>query len=954
MNIIGAKGICSTSIWCHNPLMSLLSPPLAELLKKRREVLREASLSEDVIAQLTPMLLASDYAFERLRRQPQWAVELAADSMPTLELPADREAEWPDLLRRYRHRCSLRLIAQDLGAEASLQATLAESTRLADHCTEVALAAIETQLIARHGQPRDNDGEAQRLVVFALGKLGGSELNFSSDIDLVFAYPQAGSSDGARALDNETWFLRAGQRLIALLGDTTAEGFGFRVDMRLRPFGSAGRLALSFTAMEHYFQREGRDWERYAWVKARPIAGDIAAGEQLLTTLRPFVYRRYLDFTAFAGLREMKAMIEADVQRRDLAEHLKLGPGGIREIEFVVQLQQLIRGGRETALRARGLLPALAALQAAGHIEVTSAERLRRAYCFLRRLENRLQMLRDEQVHCLPDDALSRERLALGLGYADWDALYRALQEQRSVVSEEFARVFEARARNEVGENVAFENYWRQIESDADGDALVAAGMADATAVHSALRSFVAASGVRALSARGRARLNRLLPPLLAATARSRQPAITLHRLLRLLHAVLGRSSYLALLEEQPAARVRLIDVMARSALLAERLAEHPLLLDDLLDGRAAQALTNRQAMREAWQVASSGLPLDDVELRLNALNELRQSLAFRIAREALFERQSAIQSATQLACLADVILESLLVTALSDLQRGHGTLVEAGSHAGIAIIGYGSLGGVELGFGSDLDLVFLFDSEASIADSNGARPLESTRYQLRAVQKLLALLATQTPAGRLYEADLRLRPDGGKGMLLCGLRRFAEYQIGEAWAWEHQALVRARFVAGDPALGARFEAIRAEVLARPRARDAVCAATAAMRARMRVELDRSRADAFDLKQGIGGLVDLEFLLQAMVLAHAHVYPSLLLACDTPALIGALASAAVLDAHVAQHLIEAHACLLSASLDCTLDGRPRLVELTPPLCAARSVIIDAWQAQVGREFGTAQ
>ncbi len=926
--------------------MSLLSPPLAELLKNRCEVLREASLSEDVIEQLTPILLASDYAFERLRRQPQWAAELTTDAMPTLVLPADREFEWPDVLRRYRHRCSLRLIARDLSAGASLESTLAESTRLADHCTDVALTAIEAQLITRHGQPRDGNGQPQRLVVFALGKLGGSELNFSSDIDLVFAYPQAGSSDGARPLDNETWFLRAGQRLIALLGDTTAEGFGFRVDMRLRPFGSVGRLALSFTAMENYFQREGRDWERYAWVKARPIAGDIAAGEQLLQTLRPFVYRRYLDFTAFAGLREMKAMIEADVQRRDLAEHLKLGPGGIREIEFVVQLQQLIRGGREAALRARGLLPALAALESAGHIEAASAERLRVAYCFLRRLENRLQMARDEQVHCLPEDSVSRERLALGLGYPDWDALYAALQVQRQVVSEEFDRVFAARAHIEVGENTAFENYWRQIENDPNGDALAAAGMADAALVHRALCSFVAASGVRALSARGRARLDRLLPPLLAASARSRHPAITLNRLLRLLHAVLGRSSYLALLEEQPAARVRLIDVMARSALLAERLAEHPLLLDDLLDGRSAQALVDRQAMRNAWQAATSGLPVDDVELGLQALNELRQSLAFRIAREALFERQSAIKSATQLAYLADVMLEALLAIALADLQRTHGELLAAGRHAGIAIIGYGSLGGSELGFGSDLDLVFLFDSEASIADSNGARPLESMRYQLRVVQKLLALLDTQTPAGRLYEADLRLRPDGGKGMLLCSLRRFAEYQIGEAWAWEHQALVRARFVAGDKTLGARFEAIRADVLARPRERSAVCAATAAMRARMRVELDRSRADMFDLKQGVGGLVDLEFLLQAMVLAHAHTQPDLLQAHNTPGLIDALASTATLDGELARRLKDAHACLLAASLECTLDGRPRLAELSATLGVARGSIVEAWQTCV--------
>ncbi len=929
-----------------------LMPELTELLTKRRASLRDAGVAEPALPALDPLLLASDYAFEQLRRRPA-LVDVLHGPLPTLELDADNEAEWPGALRRYRHACSLRLIASDLAADATLERALAESTRLADHCTQVALAAIEQQLVARHGQPRDADGRPQRLVVFALGKLGGSELNFSSDIDLVFGYPSAGSSDGARPLDNESWFLRAGQKLIALLGDTTAEGFGFRVDMRLRPFGSVGRLALSFGAMEHYFQREGRDWERYAWVKARPIAGDIEAGETFLNSLRPFIYRRYLDFTAFEGLREMKAMIEAEVQRRDLVDHLKLGPGGIREIEFVVQLQQLIRGGREAPLRARGLLPALAALESAGHIETRSALRLRTAYVMLRRVENRLQMLRDEQVHSLPDDALSGERLAVGLGFADWGAFLAALSAQRSVVAGEFARVFEARERVPVAENAAFERYWRQLEIDSTEAVLAAAGMPESAVVHAALKVFVAASAVRGLSARGRARLDRLLPPLLAATASSRSPAITTDRLLRLLSAVLGRTSYLALLEEQPAARVRLVDVMARSALLAERLAAHPLLLDDLLDGRAAQVLPDRDAMREAWRVAAIGLPNNDVEQRLHALNECRQSLAFRIARESLFERQSAVESARQLACLADVMLQALFELALADMRVAHGVLPDAGAHAGIAIVGYGSLGGEELGFGSDLDLVFLFDNEVVLADSDGARPLDSTRYQLRVVQKLLALLATTTPAGRLYEADLRLRPDGGKGMLLCSLRRFAEYQIGEAWAWEHQALVRARFVAGDDALGVAFERIRADVLGRPRELAVVCRATAAMRLRMRAELDRTRGAMFDIKQGVGGLVDLEFLLQALVLANAHESPVLTTTSSTPGLIDVAERVGVFQSVQASALHEAHASLLAASLECTLDGRSRLIEPDERLARARAAIGGQWEVFIEGPSATA-
>lgn len=373
----------------------VLIEPWQALVSERRARLEQSGVMLQHVADCETLLLASDYAFEQLLRRPEILSLPLSEPWPVPELAADGEAQWPDQLRRYRHACSVRLIARDTAPGALLEDTLRESTRIADQCVQLALAAVSAQLRQRHGEPRNAKGEVQQLVVLALGKLGGAELNFSSDIDLVFAYPESGSSDGARPLDNESWFIRLGQRLIHLLDETTTEGFGFRVDMRLRPFGGVGRLALTFPAMERYFQREGRDWERYAWIKARPIAGDIEAGDRMLVGLRPFIYRRYFDYTAFEGLRQMKALIEAEVQRRDLAEDLKLGPGGIREIEFIVQLQQLIRGGRDAPLRARGLLPALAALEQAGHLSEAGAGQLRTAYCFLRRLENRLQMLRD-------------------------------------------------------------------------------------------------------------------------------------------------------------------------------------------------------------------------------------------------------------------------------------------------------------------------------------------------------------------------------------------------------------------------------------------------------------------------------------------------------------------------------------------------------------------------------
>jgi [glutamine synthetase] adenylyltransferase / [glutamine synthetase]-adenylyl-L-tyrosine phosphorylase len=563
------------------------------------------------------------------------------------------------------------------------------------------------------------------------------------------------------------------------------------------------------------------------------------------------------------------------------------------------------------------------------------------AYRFLRRLENRLQMLRDEQVHCLPEDGLSRARLAFGLGHPDWTALMADLDRHRQRVQQEFSRTFEARGRNVPADSEAFVRYWRQIDREAEPAQLEAAGVAEPVALHRSLRGFAASPGVQALSARARARLDRVLPALLAAAARSHQPQLTVERLLRLLQAILRRSSYFALLDEQPFALRRLVDVMAGSSLLAERLAAHPLLLDDLLDPRAEPDQQARASIVDEIDRALAACPPDDVEAALLALVETRQSVAFRIAQAALFERQSPADSARQLAALADAVLAALLPMALGELVRQHGRLPDAGPYAGLAVVGYGSLGGEELGFASDLDLVFLFDDGID-GDSDGPRRLDATRYRLRAVQKLLALLSTQTPAGRLYDVDLRLRPDGAKGLLLTGLRSFADYQRGRAWTWEHQALVRARLVTGDSSLSRGFAEIRAEVLRRPREPAVARRDIAGMRRRMRGELDRSGRAGFDLKQGEGGLVDLEFLLQAAVLIHATEQPQLLDSTHTPGLLQALVGCGAIDPASLDGLLDAHRLLLKRALDCSLDSRPRIVVEDDAIAAARATIRAAW------------
>jgi glutamate-ammonia-ligase adenylyltransferase len=937
----------------------LADPSVIRALARLRDASPEhaSALADPVAAEAVARVAqASDFAMDTLTRQPTLLARLLADQGGSPQLPpqlhADNRSDWPALLRRYRTAESTRLIWRDVLGLDDVAQTLAGSTALAETCLQIALAAIEVEFAERHGIVRSrgdsgNPGEPQRLVVFGLGKLGGGELNFSSDVDLVYAFESDGASDGARSLDAEAYFTRIGQQLAKLLDEVTADGFCHRVDLRLRPYGNAGRVAWSFAAMEQYFQREGRDWERYAWQKARPVAGDVEAGERFLETLRPFVYRRYLDFGALDGLRAMKAAIAAEVARKELADDIKRGPGGIREIEFLVQALQLIRGGREPALRGRRLLPALAALVAALQVSEQAAASLAEAYLFLRRLENRLQMLRDAQTHALPEREEERQRIAIGLGYTDWAALRTALDAHRCRVTAEFDALLAPR-RGSVAPD-ALASYWRALPEAGDMAVLADAGFLEPDNADAMVRDLARSPGVRALSDSARVRLDRVLPALLQAAAASTQPMLALRRLLALLHNVLRRSAYLALLDEQPAALARLVEVVSHSALLAERLATYPLLLDELLDARVAGPLPDREQLRAACTAATAEGD-GDVEATLQALNEARQALSFRVAMAVRDHRQPAVDSARQLAWLAEVVIERVLVLAEREVAQAHGRV----PGARFAVLGYGSLGGEELGFGSDLDLVFLYDAghadgSGGVDVSDGARPLDAGRWFARLAQKVVALLGAVTGAGRLYDVDVRLRPDGAKGLLVSTLASFADYQHGRAWTWEHQALVRARCITGDATLCADYEQVRTQTLARTREPDKAREEVVAMRQRMRAELDRSDAAGFDLKQGEGGLVDLEFLLQGSVLVHAAAHPALLAPRSTPGLIEALRKARIFDDVTAARLQTAHATLLARGLECTLDRRRRRLPLDDSLEAAREAIRSAASAH-GMEF----
>jgi len=914
------------------PLRALIDDRYAELAARCRTAGVPLHDDAGVAERIRRTLVASDFAFEAWRGQPGLLSPDGLDRLRshadaaaragTLKLPDD-EAEAMAVLRRFRHAEALRLVFRDVNGLDELPDTLAATSVLYESLLDLALRWSERAVAARFGRALNDEGELQRLVVVGFGKLGGAELNFSSDIDLVLAYPHGGHSDGPRQLDNGEYFVRLGRQLVRLLHEPTVDGICARVDLRLRPFGNAGRLALPFSAMEQYYQREGRDWERYAWIKARPVAGDLAAGKQLQEMLRPFVYRKYLDYTAFAGLREMKALIDAEVARKDLADNLKLGPGGIREIEFIVQLTQLIRGGREPSMRVRGLLPALAACEARGHMPAARAKALRASYQFLRRLENRVQMLRDAQTHDIPDDEMSRERIAQGLDYPAWAPLAEELARHREIVANEFSEVLVphgGRTASVPAEDAAL---WRRAcDESLDAGTLQASGFAPADEAAAALLKLPQAAPVRAMSARSRERLDHLMPQLIAAARATGAPVACLLRLCRLVQAVARRSSYLALLEEKPAARKRLATLFADSAFLAERVIAQPLLLDDVLDPRIDQLPLKRADIGAELSRVLATLDEREAEAELERITEFRSSIAFRLGLAFNDGRADAVATARRLAMLAESVVVAVTALAERELAVQHGRLPGEGS--GFAVLGYGSLGGEELGFASDLDLVFVYDGRRAQAMSDGARPIEGSRWYQRLAQRVMNWLTVQTRAGRLYEVDTRLRPDGSKGLLVSSLDAFVAYQRSRAWTWEHQALLRARPVAGDPALNAALSGVRRDVLGVTRDASPVFDEVSQMRRRWRVERDRSDTLRVDLKQGHGGLLDIEFALQGLALAHAARHPALLDATANAALIMACREAGLLSAAQADTLAMAHAELLRRALACTLDLRSRI------------------------------
>ena len=814
------------------------------------------------------------------------------------ELPTDGAALAP-ALRRLRMRALLHTMLRDLTGRAQLPEVGATMSALADAALQHAVRVHDGELVAQHGAPTGADsGQRQSLIVAGMGKLGGGELNVSSDIDLVFVYPEEGETAGPRSLANREYFDRLGKRVIAALNDVTPDGFVFRVDMRLRPYGKSGPLTTSFAGLEAYLVTQGRAWERYAWLKARAVTGD--RHDELDAIVTPFVFRKYLDYDAYDGLRDIHRQIREQGARRDAQADVKLGDGGIREIEFIVQAMQIVRGGREADLRVRGTLAALDVLEARDLLPRSSAAGLRAAYLFLRDVEHRLQYRDDAQTHRLPADPAELAWLAESMNLAP-PAFERMLAGQRSLVSFTFGQIFadtnEAAAGTPPSEQRTYGDLWREPGTDPDAAAwLRDAGFADPAALVATLARVRASSRYQQLPASSRERFDILVPRLLAAAAG--HPGLSgaqavFERLLSLLETVARRSAYLALVIEHPPLLPRLANLMSASAWAADYLTRYPLLLDELLDADALLAEPDWSEWRDTLAHQLAERP-GDAEHQMDVLRHFRHAQTFRLLAQDLGGRLTVERLADHLSALADVVLEGALAACWAHLQGPDAKPPR------FAIIGYGKLGGKELGYVSDLDIVFLFDIAA---DDPEAESLEVAYTRL--AQRLNTWLTSTTPAGPLYDTDLRLRPDGAKGLLASSLRGFVRYQREQAWVWEHQALTRARFVAGDADVGTAFEAARNEILTQPRAQDKLVGEIVAMRRRMHAGHPNPTTQ-FDLKHDAGGMVDIEFTVQCLVLGHAHRHTQLTRNAGNIALLHMAGDLALVPAALGREVADAY------------------------------------------------
>ncbi|MEZ5525538.1 MAG: bifunctional [glutamate--ammonia ligase]-adenylyl-L-tyrosine phosphorylase/[glutamate--ammonia-ligase] adenylyltransferase [Pseudomonadales bacterium] len=937
----------------------------------------------ELVDQLAKVWAGSDFVAESCCAAPGLLFDLVAsgdllrryDQQTYIDKLSDRlasivtEEELMRELRLFRQREQLRIIWRDLARSASLLDTTTEVSWLADVCIDQALEWLYQQACDKWGTPCtqvNDEWLPQRMVVIGMGKLGANELNVSSDIDLMFTYQGKGvTRGGKRELDNQEFFVRLGQRLIHVLDSRTADGFVFRVDMRLRPYGQSGALALNFDAMCQYYQLQGRDWERYAMIKARIVAGDKQAGIQLRDELRPFVYRKYLDYGAIEALRSMKELIRREEKQRGLQQNVKLGSGGIREIEFIAQVFQLIRGGKDKRLQQRGLRGVFETLVELDIMTTADAQGLLQAYEFLRNTEHALQAVRDEQTQRLPDDDLGRLRLAYSMGFPDWQAFSEALDRHRRFVHEEFVRLIAPpKEEEELDEkSIKLEQWqvlWRQLSRQELNEEWAAEfvsgnGFDDAADVLKSLQQLATSKKVASLQPIPQQRLDEVMPMLLAELATVKQPVQALERVLPLVESVLRRTAYLVLLVENPGAMTQLVTLCAASPWIAEELALHPILLDELLDVNDLYNPLDPDALRSELRQHLLRIPEDDVEEQMDCLRYFKRAQVLRVAASEVVGVSPIMKVSDHLTYIAEAVLNEVLQMAWKHMTDKYGVPQQADAvpcDPSFIIVGYGKLGGLELGYGSDLDLVFLDDAPNHLM-TDGERPIENSVFFTRLAQRIIHLLTTLTAAGQLYEVDMRLRPSGSSGLLVTSLEGFEAYQNKQAWTWEHQALVRARVITGSARVQAQFEQLRREILSKSREESELRQQVLEMRGKITEMFATHKRDqevlkrTFGLKYDAGGIVDIEFIVQYAVLRWSQNHPELLQYTDNIRILETLEQLQLFSAADADWLREAYKALRTVIHRLTLDQQPSRLSQSEAeqagLLPYREAVMRIWQ-----------
>ncbi len=825
-----------------------------------------ASLYAEQVYQQYQSLLEQDN--ERHSFTTGLSAEQIAEDVAQAVAGIEDEQAFMRALRILRARLMFRWIYQDANRLTDVVTLTRELSDFADACVRVAKDFAYPPLVKKHGEPIGYNGEVQDLIVIAMGKHGAQELNLSSDIDLIFAFDENGETNGRKCIDVQQFCILWGQKLIYLLDHITADGFVFRIDMRLRPWGDGSALALSYTALEKYLSQHGREWERYAWIKARAITGGKQA-KVLMDLARPFVFRRYVDYSAFEAMREMKAMIEKEVQRRNITQDVKLGAGGIREIEFIVQVFQLLYGGAKRELQERKCLVNLQHLKQLELLDETAVHDLTEAYLYLRRVEHAIQALNDQQTQSLPDDVELRQRMVDVLGYTSWQAFMDELNVHREKVKAQFALLI--RDNNDTSdEQQSSENLEEKLFAVLDEE------------TQKLIYNFWHSSNLEKLPTKSMERLKAFWTPFVDAILQSEQPQCALLNLMPLVESILRRSVYFVMLIENKGALQRLVKMATASPWICEELSHYPVLLDEFLS--TSFELPSRQYLQDSLRQQLLRVEIDHVEDYMRILRLFKKSNVLAVAASDVLAESHLMKISDALTDIAEVTVQSVLHFAYQMVVQRHGYPIDLNGqrcsidHLGFAVIGYGKLGGIELGYGSDLDLVFIHQIDEQ-SETDGKKAISGLEFTTRVAQKFMTLMTTQTLDGRVYEIDTRLRPSGDAGMLVCSLHAFEQYQRKNAWVWEHQALVRARSIAGDDDLRQAFEKVRTDILTLQRDEHEVRAEVLKMRQKMKDHLgsskEQQKGGVFHLKHDAGGIVDIEFMAQFAVLAWSHQYPQL-------------------------------------------------------------------------------